>query len=323
MQANRVRPTNPFIEFKKEDIEQSIPSRFEQMVEKYPNRLAVKTQKDELTYKELNQVANRIARAILAQRGDGEEPVAMLLGLGAPMIAATFGILKAGKSFVPLDPSFPPNRMKNILQNSQPCLMVTNNRNFSSGKKLAQNRGPLVNIDELESSFSSENVGLKILPERLAHIIYTSGSTGEPKGVLLNHRNVLYYTMNPTNQYHISAVDRLTLLYLPGGIGAFRDTLLAMLNGAALYPCDIIEEGLTHLANWLIKEEITIYSSFASVFRYFANSLTGEEAFPKLRLIHVGGEPVRTRDVELYKAIAKSSTSSRISEPPKSSFDGT
>ena len=102
--GHHVRPNNPFIEFKKDDVEQSIPARFEQMVEKYPDRLAVKDNNHELTYKALNQAANRIAQVILDALGEGEEPVALLLEHGAPIISAILGVLKAGKIYVPLDP---------------------------------------------------------------------------------------------------------------------------------------------------------------------------------------------------------------------------
>ena len=68
-------PTGTFIEFKKEEVEQSIPERFEQQVSRYPDRLAVKTRSQQLTYQELNHTANRIAHAILEQAGDNQAPV--------------------------------------------------------------------------------------------------------------------------------------------------------------------------------------------------------------------------------------------------------
>ena len=79
--GDRVRPTNPFIEFKKEEIEQSIPDRFEKMVRMYPDRLAVKTRNQRLTYNELNKAANRMARAILGKCGPGKMPVGGLIQL--------------------------------------------------------------------------------------------------------------------------------------------------------------------------------------------------------------------------------------------------
>src|SRR5215467_3931370 len=73
-----VHPTGTFVEFKKEEIEQSIPDRFEKIVRLYPHRLAVKAGQRSLTYDQLNRAANRIAAAILAKRGDRNEPITML-----------------------------------------------------------------------------------------------------------------------------------------------------------------------------------------------------------------------------------------------------
>ncbi len=108
-------PTGTFVEFKKEDIEQSIPDRFEKQVRLYPHRLAVRTNTDLLTYDELNKAANCVARAIVEKRGKGEEPIPLLLEKGAPMIAAILGVLKAGKIYVPLDPLYPQARINTLL----------------------------------------------------------------------------------------------------------------------------------------------------------------------------------------------------------------
>ena len=156
------------------------------------------------------------------------------------------------------------------------------------------------NIDRINSSFSDENLGLFISPDIPAYIIYTSGSTGEPKGIIRNHRNLLHNVMRNTKVLHVSQHDRWTLLRSCGTAGAVNDIFSVLLNGGTLYPFDIKDEGLSHLAAWLIREEITIYSSVATVFRHFVSTLTKEQ-FPKLRLVYLGGEPVYKSDVELYK----------------------
>src|SRR3970282_2810295 len=84
-------PSGAFVEFKRDEVEQSIPDRFEQQVVKYPDRIAVKTRNHTLTYDALNKAANRVARAILAQRGEEQEPVAILLENDAPTVASAFG----------------------------------------------------------------------------------------------------------------------------------------------------------------------------------------------------------------------------------------
>src|SRR6266498_5346514 len=116
IRAKCFHPSGLFVEFQKEAIEQSIPDRFEQMVRRYPERLAVSTENHILTYAELNASANRVARAILAKRGEGEEPIALLLENDVPMIASILGVLKAGKIYVSLDPSYPQARIAAILE---------------------------------------------------------------------------------------------------------------------------------------------------------------------------------------------------------------
>src|SRR5919199_1248352 len=300
-QVRRVRPTNAFIRFEEEETEQSIPQRFERQVSRYPARLAVKTKGHQLTYAALNKVANRVARALLAQRGEGSESIALLLEHDALMIATILGVLKAGKVYVPLDPSFPRARNAYILEDSQAGLIITNNKTRSLADSLSDNRHSLINIDEIDATLSDENVNLSISADNLAYILYTSGSTGQPKGVVQNHRNLLHVAMRYTNGLRISAEDRLTLLQSYSVAGSVSNTLGALLNGASLFPFNVKEEGLIKLVDWLIDEEITVYHCVPTVFRQFANTLTGREEFPELRLIRLGGEPVYAEEVRLYK----------------------
>jgi len=301
VRAKCKHPKGTFVPFRKEEIEQSIPDRFEKQVDRYSDRIAIKSRHQELTYKMLNQAANRVAWSILNERGRGEEPVALILENGAPMIAAILGVLKVGKIYVPLDPSLPQARATYILKDSQADIVVTNNKNLSLAEGLAQNVPQLVNIDKLDSSLNAENLGFSISPDTLTWILYTSGSTGEPKGVVHNHRNLLHFIMNYTNGFHICADDRLTLLYSCSVNAGAHDIFSALLNGASLYPWDIKEEGLTRLTDWLTQQEITIYSSVPTVFLHFIDTLTGEKNFPTLRLMKMMGEPVYRRHVQLYK----------------------
>ena len=103
IQERCYHPSGTFIRFEKEDLEQSIPSRFEQQVRSYPDRLAIKSNSDELTYHELNQAANRLARVTLAVSDDSLNPVAVLFDESSPAITAILGMLKAAKICVPLD----------------------------------------------------------------------------------------------------------------------------------------------------------------------------------------------------------------------------
>ncbi|MFQ5683991.1 MAG: amino acid adenylation domain-containing protein, partial [Candidatus Binatia bacterium] len=301
IRAKCFHPSGTFVEFPKEEIEQSVPERFEQMVRLYPNRIAVKTRSHELTYEELNQMANCVARAILAQRGKGNEPIALLLEHDVAMITAILAALKAGKIYVPLDPSYPLAWITSMLEDAQPGLILTNTKHRAFAQALAQQVCHVLNIDELDVHFDSENPDLSLSSDTPAYILYTSGSTGQPKGVYHNHRNVLHRVKSDTNVFHFCTDDHVSLLSSCTSNASVGDIFGALLNGATLCPFNFKEEGLVNLINWLIREEITIYHSVPTLFRHVCGTLTGVEQFPTLRLVCLGGEPVYKREVGLYK----------------------
>ena len=291
----------PLWNLRRQSIEQSIPDRFEQQVAKYPDRIAVQTEHRAFTYHELNQAANRVARAILAKAGPGQEPVGLLFENGAQAISAIFGVLKAGKFYVPLDPSFPHDRIAAILEDSGTNLLVTNSQNFHFASDLTRGRLHLLDVDTIDANVSDENLCLPVSPEDFACILYTSGSTGEPKGVMQNHCCLLHWAMIYTNDLHITPDDRLTLLHSWSVPSCIHHLLASLLNGAALLPFDPRLGGGEQLARWLIQEQVTIYHSVPMVFRQMAAALTGKEAFPFLRTINLSGAPMTRDDVELYK----------------------
>ena len=299
--AQRVLPAGAFVEFPKSEIEQSIASRFERQAEIHGARPAVKTQRHGLTYAALNRLANRIARAILTHAGPNHDRVALLTEHGASTIAAMLGALKAGKTYVPLDASFPQARNAYIVEDAKPDLVISESSYLALAVSLTAARIPVLNLDEVQSCDHEENPGLRVSPDQPCYILYTSGSTGQPKGVVQNHRNVLNDVRQYTNALKLGPEDRMTLLYSCSVNGSVRGIYGALLNAAALYPFNIKVEGLAGLAQLLESERITFYHSVPSVFRHFAATLTGGEDFSSLRVMRFGGERVLARDVELYK----------------------
>src|SRR5207249_5533819 len=151
--------------------------------------------------------------------GDGVDRICVLFDHDAPMIAALLGALKAGKTYVPLDPTYPSERLAFILANSEATALLTNDENLALAQQLVRENAQLINIDRLDfadqrsSATMNPDITLpSIKPDRLAYILYTSGSTGKPKGVMQNHRNMLHYIRAYTNNLHLSSADRLTLL---------------------------------------------------------------------------------------------------------------
>jgi amino acid adenylation domain-containing protein len=287
--------------FRPDEVEQSIPDRFEQQVRAYGDRIAVQLGSRALTYAELNTAANRLAHAILARRGKIEEPVAFILGDRIGQIVAILGSLKAGKIYVPVDPTLADAWISHMLEESQASLVLTDAGRRATAERFAKDRSAVLDVDALDAGLPSDDPALSLSPDRLAYILYTSGSTGQPKGVVQPHRNVLHNVMKYTNGIHIGHQDRLSLLYSLSFGASVSDTYGALLNGATLLPFALRERGVGELAPWLIRERVTIYHSVPTVFRYFTAALRGDEVFDDLRLIKLGGEPVLRKDVELYR----------------------
>jgi amino acid adenylation domain-containing protein len=301
IEQERKVPIEPFVRFKRAEVEQSIGDRFKQQVKRYPNRLAVKSSNYHLTYAELNRAANQVAQALLTFNGREAGIVALLLETSAPMIISMLGALKAGQPYVPLDPLFPRERNRIVLEDSQATVLVTNGRNLSLAREWIKPGMELLNLDELDWHLEAEDPWRLVRPEDLAYILYTSGSTGRPKGVMQTHRSLLHMILKYTNGIRISAQDRLTLLASGSFAASVSDIYGALLNGAAVFPFAVRESGFSEMSRWLKDETITVYASTSTLFRTFASTLREDDSFPGLRMIKLGGELVTRKDIEIYR----------------------
>jgi len=298
MSPGNLHPSNPFIRFEKSEIEQSIPQRFEHQVNLHPRRLAVKTRRHAWTYQQLNHSANRVARVIVERRGEASEAVAVLLEQDAPLLASILGVLKANKFYVPLDPLYPPARIRHMLEDSQAALIATDTPNLPLARDLAGATCQVLSVEELAHLGPAEDLSLPVHPLALTYIFYTSGSTGQPKGVVDTHRNVLHNIRRYTNNLHISADDRLTLLQSCSFSGSVSSLFCALLNGACSLPFDLHVESPDRLAEYLVQEKITIYHSVPAIFRSF---LTSDRMFPNVRVVRLEGDQAARVDVELFR----------------------
>jgi len=297
----RVVPTNPFVQFPKKDIEQSIGSRFEQIAARDPSRVAIKIRDQTVTYATLNKMANRVAHAIRAVSGRSNEPAAVFGANDAETIADIMGVLKAGKIYVPLENSFSDAWAKFILADTNAKIVVIGDHRPDAIHPALSPGHILLDSKTFHAHWSEENLEDVVSPATLSQILYTSGTTGEPKGVMDNHRNILHNTMRLTNALHISPEDRISLVRPPTTGGGLCNLLLALLTGSTIFPVDLKKVGLQGLGSWLKRERITILHAGAAVIRNFAQQLTGHQTFPDLRLIRVGSGQIFGRDVELLQ----------------------
>jgi acyl-coenzyme A synthetase/AMP-(fatty) acid ligase/thioesterase domain-containing protein len=188
-----------------------------------------------------------------------------------------------------------------LLEDSGAALVLTDSKNLVAARKLAGDQVDVIDVDDIDTDSEAQDLGLDISPNDKAYILYTSGTTGRPKGVVENHRNLLHNIKNYTNDCFISSEDRLICLGSTAYSGILKDVYGALLNGAALFPLDIQQEGLSGLAHWLALQEITVYDSAPTVFRHFLNSLSDDAHFPTVRFVRLGGEPVTSKDVDGFR----------------------
>jgi amino acid adenylation domain-containing protein len=287
-------------QFPAEDIEQSIAERFENQAAAYPERVAIRADAATVTYAELNAAANRLARTVLRVAPEARQ-VVLLFEQGASVLVAVLAVLKAGKTYVPLDPDNPPVRLAELLEDAQAGLIVTNGRYRAVAEGLATRPGlPVLDADASDSAESSDNLGLSIAPDAIAYMLYTSGSTGRPKGVVQRHRNLLHFVRSYTNTLGITPEDRIGWVHSITFSASNMNVYPALLNGATLCPYDVKTRGVGGLARMLMDERVTICQCVPTVFRHFLAGLTGEERFPDLRIWEVAGEPFHRTDVDLF-----------------------
>jgi amino acid adenylation domain-containing protein len=284
--------------FLKDEIEQSIPDRFEKQVLKHRTDLAIGTSTKSLTYEGLNSFANRIAHAILESDIPRGDPVALLLDQDSPLIAAILGVLKAGSIYVPLDTGYAVSQLENILADSGAPLILTDISNYSQAIELAKGTRKIIEVENESHTCPSGNPSLHISPDAFAYIYYTSGSTGKPKGVVDDHRNVLHNVMRYTNNLQITSDDRLTLLQSCGFSGAVSNVFCSLLNGAALFPIDLRRVGIEGLAQCINSANISIYHSVPTIFQRLL--CTGQN-FKSLRIIRLEGDRATLKDLTLFQ----------------------
>jgi amino acid adenylation domain-containing protein len=180
---------------------------FEAQVERTPDAIAVLIEAEQLTYGELNSRANQMAHHLRALGVGPEVLVAICLERSLEMVIGLLAILKAGGAFVPLDPTYPKERLAFMLKDAQAPMLLTQERLVAG---MAEHDAKVICLDsgwETIARESGENPGSSTLPENLAYVIYTSGSTGQPKGVLVSHGAIAGHCRNAERYYELDSRD--------------------------------------------------------------------------------------------------------------------
>lgn len=172
--------------------DETIPSLFRRAAKKYGNRTALFAGNESLNFAELDRVSDVIAAALITKGVKCGDFVAFMLPRDIRLIPAMLGITKAGAAFIPVDPAYPTDRIRYILQDSGASFLISTESVASSGDR------DYLEIDDLLKEKNTYAALPKIWQEQTAYIIYTSGTTGKPKGVMLSHRGIVNI-VNPDN----------------------------------------------------------------------------------------------------------------------------
>lgn len=256
---------------------------FEAQAERRPEALALVAGATRLGYRELNARANRLAHRLLAEGLEPGQPVGLFLGRGAEAIVAILAILKAGGAYLPLDPSYPGERLADMLTQTRAPLLLT--LRTLADKLPAGDYRPLW-LDEPDTG-PEHNPDLALNPEQLAYLIFTSGSTGRPKGVMVAHRNAVHSTSARWRGYR----EPLDAFLLVSGL-SFDSSVAGLFwtlsqGGTLCLPQDSEVQDAAALARLIAAQRISHTLMLPSL---YAQLLEQPEALASLRCAIVAGE---------------------------------
>jgi amino acid adenylation domain-containing protein len=265
--------------------DKTITQLFEEQVKIYPDKTAVVFKEESLTYKQLSQRTNQLARTLRDLGVKSDTPVGILVEKSIDMIVGILGILKAGGAYLPIDPEYPEQRINFIIKESGCKVLLTQHKYMEVPVKGA-NKLDLNSPDTYQKDKS--NVESINSSSDLAYIMYTSGTTGVPKGSMIRHYSIVRLVRN-TNYIELSSEDSILLT----GAIVFDATTFeiwgALLNGGTLY---IVEKeailNLNVLGEELLKNDITILWLTSPLFTQISEVRT--DIFSKLKYLLVGGD---------------------------------
>ncbi|MEQ1975256.1 amino acid adenylation domain-containing protein [Xenorhabdus sp. SGI240] len=276
---------------------------FEQHAESMPDAIALVYQDTQLSYAELNQRANQLAHSLIAFGIRPDDRVALCVGRSPDMIMGMLGILKTGAGYVPFDPEYPAERLAYQLSDSTPKLLLTQKQLQAS---LPPTEVPIwllddenyLNVVAQQPTHNPDARQSGLLPHHLAYIIYTSGSTGLPKGVMLEHRNVVNFIHAQHQISHPQPGDRILQFATVAFDTSVSDIFPTLAAGATLVlrPAHIRVPD-TEFIDFLRQQKITIMDVPTAFWHQWVQEMKADRTgfSPDLHTVIVGGEKAEYR----------------------------
>jgi len=274
---------------------------FEILADRQPAAAAIISDRGAITYAELDQKANALAHALLAQGVMTEESVGVLTGRSGSLPLAFLAILKAGGAYVPMGADLPPQRLANMATQSRMQRLIALDGLEPPAELLAALSGNAAGMspaifrpEDVNSDGHRPNKPGKT--SDLLAILFTSGSTGQPKGVLIQHDACVNMAYGHISALDISPDDRLQLAAAPGFIMGFRELCLPVLSGAAFVPATraLLDDPAGLLAA-MSRHRVTVAMFTPSYLRLFHGAVPAG-----LRCLLTAGERPNAGDARAY-----------------------
>ncbi|MFD1464185.1 amino acid adenylation domain-containing protein, partial [Paenibacillus farraposensis] len=274
---------------------QTIHGLFEVQAGQTPEQAALFFEGEQLSYRELNERANRLARTLRSQGVTKDRLVGLMTERSVDMIVGIFGILKAGGAYVPIDPTYPEERIRYMLDDSGAKLLLTQSHLVDK----AAFDGNVLALDGEQGVYHEDGSNLELLsgPNDLAYVIYTSGTTGQPKGVMLEHRGLCNLKTYFDQDFGISTSDHALLFASYSFDAACWEIFMALFSGATLYvPTSETILNYERFEQYMSEHQITV----ATLPPTYAVYLEPEQ-MPNLRILVTAGSATSTELIYKWK----------------------
>ncbi|MEP7338035.1 MAG: amino acid adenylation domain-containing protein [Acidobacteriota bacterium] len=287
-------------------LDKRLNDLFEAQAQRTPAAPALLFEEQVLTYEELNRRANQLAHRLRRMGVGPETPVGIMMERSVELIVALFGVLKAGGACVPLDPTYPRQRLDFMLQDARVSVLLAQRR---LGDAVSVHSAETLCLDtdwKAIASESDENPAGGAGPDNVAYILYTSGSTGQPKGVLLPHRGLVNRLLAGQSVYHLTESDRLLHKASISFDASIWEIFWPLMAGAQLVLARVDgQRDPAYLARLIAQRGITYVHFIPSMLQLFLQE-PGIAKLDSLKGVFCGGEvlslPLMQRFFESFAA---------------------
>ncbi len=281
-------------------LDSSLHSLVEQQSLRSPDAIAVSFEQDSLSYRDLNHRANQLAHFLISAGTRPDSLVGICLDRSLEMVVGLLGILKAGAAYVPIDPSYPADRISFMISDSRVPILLTQQHLLD---QLISHPVRTVALDsqwDEIARFDASNPDVSLDAQNLAYMIYTSGTTGRPKGAMVHHRGIVNRLLWMQHQYNLTSADRVLQKTAMSFDVSVWEYFWPLITGARLV---VARPGGHQDRDYLLEvikgQQITVMHFVPSMLRVMVEE-SGLEQCDSLRAVISSGEALSPEIVEQF-----------------------